>query len=263
MYGVRFEATKSNDEWVAVSEFDIANKPAPASTVYARGMSYVAAQDGSLDMSAGELGGIVTGSVEDADASDAVFRADVKPGSKVTLTAKAGDDMEFMGWFAPCSSEPLSEETSYEVAADYSVALEARFKRSDETPAPPVPTTHTVTFTVDGEQYHKVEVADGETVAAPQDDPVKDGHTFKGWYLNGELYSFETPVTSDLTLVAKFSKNDAPSEKPGEKPGQGSTQKPDSGLPQTGDSSMLVIGGVAVAAVAVISAGVIVRRRKQ
>lgn len=263
VYGVRFEATKSNDEWVAVSEFDIANKPAPASTVYARGMSYVAAQDGSLDMSTGELGGIVTGSVEDADASDAVFRADVKPGSKVTLTATASDDMEFVGWFAPWSSEPLSEETSYEVAADYSVALEARFKRSDEMPTPPVPTTHTVTFMVDGELYHKVEVADGETVAAPQGDPVKDGYTFKGWYLNGELYSFETPVTSDLTLVAKFSKKDAPSEKPGEKPGQGSTQKPGSGLPQTGDSSMLVIGGVAVAAVAVISAGVIVRRRKQ
>lgn len=64
-------------------------------------MSYLADRDGSLDMSTGEPGGIVTGSVEDADASDSVFRADVKPGSKVTLAAKADDDMEFAGWFAP------------------------------------------------------------------------------------------------------------------------------------------------------------------
>lgn len=42
------------------------------------------------------------------------------------------------------------------------------------------------------------------------------------------------------------------------KPG---TQKPGSGLPQTGDNSALVIGGVGALAVAVIVAGVVIRRR--
>jgi len=42
------------------------------------------------------------------------------------------------------------------------------------------------------------------------------------------------------------------------KPG---TQKPDSGLPQTGDNSALVIGGVGALAVAAIVAGVVIRRR--
>ena len=42
------------------------------------------------------------------------------------------------------------------------------------------------------------------------------------------------------------------------KPG---TQKPGSGLPQTGDSSMLLIGGIAAAAVVLLVVGVIMRRR--
>lgn len=35
----------------------------------------------------------------------------------------------------------------------------------------------------------------------------KYGYTFKGWYLNGYEYDFNSRVTSDITLVAKFTKN--------------------------------------------------------
>lgn len=35
----------------------------------------------------------------------------------------------------------------------------------------------------------------------------KSGYTFKGWYLNGYEYDFNSRVTSDITLVAKFTKN--------------------------------------------------------
>ncbi|MBQ1476922.1 MAG: cell wall-binding repeat-containing protein, partial [Erysipelotrichaceae bacterium] len=36
------------------------------------------------------------------------------------------------------------------------------------------------------------------------EDPTEEGYTFKGWYLNDTEYDFETPVTSDLTLKAKW-----------------------------------------------------------
>ncbi len=53
-----------------------------------------------------------------------------------------------------------------------------------------------------------VEVAQGNRVIRPQ-DPVREGYTFDGWYLDAEgtqAYDFATPVTGDLTLFAKWTK---------------------------------------------------------
>ena len=36
---------------------------------------------------------------------------------------------------------------------------------------------------------------------------TRTGYTFDGWYLNGYRYDFSTPVTSNITLTAKFTKN--------------------------------------------------------
>ena len=44
----------------------------------------------------------------------------------------------------------------------------------------------------------------GEVFSNPNITPTKEGYTFKGWYLNGELYDFTKPVTSDITLVAEY-----------------------------------------------------------
>lgn len=277
VYGVRFEATQSNDDWVAVSEFDIANKPLPASTVYAHGMSYAPSDDGELDLATGKQAGVITGSVEDADASESVYRSDVPAGSKVTLTAKPGKNMEFVGWFAPCSSEPVSTDPTFEVTAEYSVALEARFKRTGDTdPVPPAGEKHTVSFVVDGVTVSSAKVEHGQTVAKP-DDPVKDGFTFDGWFLDGASYDFASPVTGDLTLTAHFTPKDTqgggqggeqlpgtgdkPDNKPGQKPGQTPGGKPGSSLPQTGDSSVIAVGGLAVAAVVAIAAAAAFKKR--
>lgn len=37
--------------------------------------------------------------------------------------------------------------------------------------------------------------------------PTRDGYTFDGWYLNGELYKFDSNLISDIDLVAKWKKN--------------------------------------------------------
>lgn len=67
-------------------------------------------------------------------------------------------------------------------------------------------TTHTVTFDVNGgtPEYGSVQVAHGETVAKPLTVPLKAGNTFVSWQLNGTDYDFNTPVTQDITLVAKY-----------------------------------------------------------
>ena len=35
-------------------------------------------------------------------------------------------------------------------------------------------------------------------------DPVREGYVFAGWYLDGELYEFNTPVKSNIVLIAKW-----------------------------------------------------------
>ena len=67
-------------------------------------------------------------------------------------------------------------------------------------------TNYVVTFTVDGATYTTSTVASGGTVAKPA-DPVKSGFTFVEWRLNGSAYNFNTPVTSNITLVAYFTED--------------------------------------------------------
>lgn len=144
VYGVRLEITDANEhgghKYVAVSEFDIANTPARTNTVYAHGKSYAAGTDGALDLATGKAAGQIAGSAEDLDASKPVYRAEVKGGTTVTLSAEQVDGLEFVGWFAPCSKEPVSTDASCKVTADHNVALEARYKRIGGDPiVPPAP----------------------------------------------------------------------------------------------------------------------------
>ena len=271
--GIRFEATKSNDDWVAVSEFDIANKPASTNTVYVAGKSYGVNKDGNLDLATGKPVSAFTGSIEDQDESNSVYRAEVKPGSVVTLTAEPTDELEFVGWFAPCSTEPVSIDPTCKVTADYNMALEARFKRTGEDPV-----MHAVTFEVDGKVVDTVAVEDGKLVAEPADVPAKDGYTFDGWFAGEKEFDFSKPVTGDLKLVAKFSKvtpnpgpepepapQPDPEQQPGDRPDDKPSAKPsgqsDDKLVATGDVSMAMVGTALVGGMGHVAAGAKRRRR--
>ncbi len=48
-------------------------------------------------------------------------------------------------------------------------------------------------------------IEEGNKVVKPE-DPIKDGYTFMGWFLNDESYNFDTVVESDLELKAKWEK---------------------------------------------------------
>lgn len=100
-----------------------------------------------------------------------------------------------------------------------------------------IPLAFTVTFD-DGSAKTTQQVTSGGTVAKPA-DPVKDGFVFKGWFADEALtqpYNFETPVTADITIYAKWEKaqqqggsdvsggNTSGTDKPsGDKPANGKT----------------------------------------
>lgn len=66
-------------------------------------------------------------------------------------------------------------------------------------------TEYTVTFdSQGGEEIEAVKVLVNNLVEQP-DNPRKEGHQFQGWALqDGTPYTFEEPVTSDLTLYAQW-----------------------------------------------------------
>ncbi len=72
-----------------------------------------------------------------------------------------------------------------------------------ESPVEPAP-SYTVSFDTDGGGNITPISVDKNTKAKAPSDPKKDGKVFAGWYLNDQLFSFDTPITSDITLKAKW-----------------------------------------------------------
>ena len=61
---------------------------------------------------------------------------------------------------------------------------------------------HTVKF-IDGDNTSSVRVADG-TVATKPAESVKPGYAFGGWLNGSDVYNWEAPVTTDVTLNANW-----------------------------------------------------------
>lgn len=63
--------------------------------------------------------------------------------------------------------------------------------------------TYTVTFK-DGESVFTTQKVKSGMTAIEPTAPTKEDHTFDGWYLGEEKFSFDTKITGDITLNAKW-----------------------------------------------------------
>lgn len=145
----------------------------------------------------------------------------------------------------------------------------------------PVANTYKVTFDdcLDSTENAVVEVNEGEAVAKPA-DPTCEGYTFLGWFADTDLtveWNFDDPVTSDMTLWAKWEKNaDVTPEEPGDvetptTPADDQQTTPagdqqadpaeDAAVPETGDAT-LAASGIAALGSALAGLGALVRRRR-
>ena len=65
----------------------------------------------------------------------------------------------------------------------------------------------TVTFDPNnGDVTQSVEVVVGTTISFPE-EPVKEGYTFKGWFLDNQEFTSSSIFSKNVTLVAKWEKN--------------------------------------------------------
>ena len=119
---------------------------------------------------------------------------EVVNGGKITKPADpTKDGFVFAGWF---KDSALTQTWNFDVdTVNSNLTLYAKWDEIEQ---------YTINFMVDNEVYFSIDVFANELVTKPQ-DPTKDGLSFIGWYFNDEEFDFNTPINSNLTLVAKFS----------------------------------------------------------
>ncbi|MBE6521794.1 MAG: hypothetical protein E7Z62_01485 [Thermoplasmata archaeon] len=107
------------------------------------------------------------------------------------------DGYTFDGWYCEATFENAMDWTA---GITRSMTLYAKW-----TPVQAPAATHTVTFDSNGGSPVQAQtVQDGMTATAPA-NPTRDGYVFSVWFLGSRAYSFDTPVTQDITLTAVWS----------------------------------------------------------
>ena len=125
----------------------------------------------------------------DADGGNAVSPQEVKKGEKATEPiAPQKDGYVFGGWYLG------NDKWLFDSEINASITLKAKWEKA------PV----TVAFNSNGgSAVSSQEIKGGEKATAPT-APSRSGYVFKGWYLNGSLFSFDTAVTESITLEAMW-----------------------------------------------------------
>ena len=236
--GVRLEITDANEhgehKYVAVSEFDIANTPARTNTVYA-----------TAELSAGTDGPLISRPARPPARSPVALRTSMRPspvycaevrgGTTVTLTAEQVDGLEFVGWFAPCSKEPVSTDASCKITADHNVALEAPTNASAGTRSSPV-----------GSRARSRIPSRSRTQPEPEPAP--------------QPYAAERQPAPSSPL-SQQQPGDRPDDKPVDKPSSKPSGQSDDKLVATGDVLMAMVGTALVGGMGLVAAGAKRRRR--
>lgn len=114
----------------------------------------------------------------------------------------------FGGWY---TSPTFDENTLFYKPGGDETNLDSKMPDNNIALYPKwIPTTHKVTFELNGGtdasgSCGEQTIEDEKTAAEPDPEPTRTNMTFIGWYKeNGEPFDFNTPITEDITLTAKW-----------------------------------------------------------
>ena len=138
----------------------------------------------------------------DSNGGSSVASQSVIAGNKASEpTAPTKSNHRFDGWY---TDDELQSRYDFNTPVTSNIELHAKWVEIIE---------HTVTFNTNGGNVITSQtVLDGNKATQPS-NPVRSGFTFKGWYTDTALtheFDFNTPITSDITLNAKWHKNVVP-----------------------------------------------------
>ena len=111
--------------------------------------------------------------------------------------APTKDGFIFAGWY---NGDIKWDFDKFTVTKNYTLVAHW----TEEVVVPPVATTYTVTFNSDGGSVVRNQTVNENATARVPAEPTRTGFEFAGWYLGEELFNFETPITGNITLVAKW-----------------------------------------------------------
>lgn len=186
-------------------------------------------------------------------------------GKEIKLSqAPTRDDYQFLNW-VDAAGNTYNPGDTYKLNAN--TAFTAQWKRIRNTVPRNTVTRNTVTFMNGADKYSSVNVESGKAIDADEiddqsmpKDPTKDGFTFKEWNTQadgkGDVFTGTTPVNSDMTVYAIFTKNPLPTPKPTPDSEQVAPVKKHSAIPNTGESTtlpfLLFALGYAIAGLSII-----------
>lgn len=141
----------------------------------------------------------------DANGGSLVQTQIVKHGDTAVYKSTSRYGYEFLGWYLN------GEKYDFSTPVTEKITLVAKWKKKDVEKPSEDKETYIVDFDSNGGSHvPSQEVEEGNQVIKPE-NPTRDCYDFVGWYTNASLtnkYDFSTPVTSDMTLYAKWEEND-------------------------------------------------------
>ena len=110
----------------------------------------------------------------------------------------------FAGWY---EDTDCTVEYTFKTPVTSDITVYAKWTKNEEE----VTKTYTVTFDTNGGSGVEAQSVSENNIAERPADPTREGYTFAGWYENADCtveYTFKTPVISDITVYAKWTKNE-------------------------------------------------------
>ena len=160
----------------------------------------------------------------DSNGGSIINSQTVKSGSSITEpNAPIYDGYTFDGWYLNDQKFDFSTKITKDLTlkAKWTEKTNGDVTKPDENPEPIKPeeekpnsnqnsgekvAVYTVTFDSDGGNKVATKYIQKNYKAKKPADPTKEGYKFLGWYLNEKEYNFNTKVTKNITLKAKWEK---------------------------------------------------------
>ena len=132
----------------------------------------------------------------DSNGGSSISSITVKGGNKVTKPKNpTKDGYTFNGWY---NGNTLF---NFNTPVTSDITLTAKWTKKTASVK-----YYTITFDSNGGSFTQSQLIKEKEKGVKPQTPKKDGYTFNGWYNGNTLYNFNTPVTSDITLTAKWTK---------------------------------------------------------